>query len=356
MCGLCFDRLAVSASLAFVAAVFILTFMVCVDTTMCCIQCRRLSYLRRHPPAPALSPCTLADILHEAPRLLDFLPAECRSALLACSRQWRQLIHCTTRTVTINHTQDMLQLCKLAFPQLALVLVPDYDGDLDPLLADLSCLQQQSTLGRMQLLAGLSLSNQQNDCFSTVALIVKPATAVPQPQTLSQAMMPVTTMSYLQSWTRLKDLMLRQCNLDVDSIAQLTVIDWPELRLLDVAENQLGRAGVAQLAKGAWPKLEMLVLDKNNLDGAALASVVQGAWPHLQELSLSDNPIADAAAIAVLHTASWPNLARLTMNKVRLDAASVHELVQTPWQHMYALYLSQTSLGTADVAVLSEAN
>ena len=52
------------------------------------VHCRRRASMQRHPPVMP-RPCALADVVLEAPSLLDFLPHECWPALsAACSDSW----------------------------------------------------------------------------------------------------------------------------------------------------------------------------------------------------------------------------------------------------------------------------
>ena len=86
------------------------------------VRCSRMSYMQRHPPVTP-GPCVLADVVREAPRLLDFLPPESWSALSASSSLLRQLGHSFTQIVSVDTKDDLPVLCKHSWPQLALVVV-----------------------------------------------------------------------------------------------------------------------------------------------------------------------------------------------------------------------------------------
>ena len=117
--------------------------------TECLLLCA-VGVCRRHPPA-AHGPCVLADLVREAPRLLDFLPPESRSALSATSNL---LILGFTKVVTMDNRNDLPLLCKGSWPQLASVV----------LRADYQMYNLKGAVkGNIRLLAALVLSAGQEE-------------------------------------------------------------------------------------------------------------------------------------------------------------------------------------------------
>ena len=282
---------------------------------------RRLRYWHRRQTAIKSEPSALADVVREAPRLLDFLPADAWSALSGTNRQLRQLVHSYTKSVHLDSKYRLDDLCKGDWPQLEMVLIPKrhWYSTLD--------WKPDSTI---QLIAALGFAKKHwyEDDDDTLTLVVRARPKQQSKWPVVQLNLPPTVLSrlYRPQWTQTQHLELSNSQLSASGIAQLTALPWPNLRTLSVNDNNLGSPEIAHLAQGSWPQLKELDLSKNQLDAAATAQLALGAWPLLERLCLGHNQHLDALAIAQLANAPWPRLTYLSLQAVKLDAPALHEL------------------------------
>lgn len=312
-----------------------------------CVYRRRLGYLQRHPPATPL-PCVLADVIREAPRLLEFLPSDAWSALSTSSRLLRHLIHSHTKTAFVDSPDDVKLLFQGTWPQLSTVIVRE---------AQAASEVEHQPVGKMQLLAACQLGDMAVGYAATVVLLVRPKARQQQFWPARHRRMSISSLSFLQQpkWHQLQHLALDHINLSPQGLAQLVSVSWPEMRRLYLRRSKLGSAGMAQLAQGRWPQLQTLAIAHTGLDAAAVAHLMTGSWPLLKHLWLGQNADLDEKACGLLATAHWPNLRVLDLTGVKLNAACVHNLVQAHWPQLDMLMLEHTGVDADAIAELANA-
>lgn len=100
--------------------------------------------------------------------------------------------------------------------------------------------------------------------------------------------------------------------------------------------------GLANMSVNAWPNLRRLSMQSVQLDAKGMAALVKGNWPQLEHLDLQHNQL-DAAACAHLVSAQWP-LQCLLLKNNGLDTTAVSELVKADWPEMQRIDMSQNAL------------
>ena len=100
------------------------------------------------PHGNKTSQSKLADLIYEAPGILDCLDPKSRATLSGCSKHLQQLVHSITTTITVNDIRDLESLVKGDWPCLAVVIVAGVLWWKEPAWPE---------HGNLQLLAALNL-------------------------------------------------------------------------------------------------------------------------------------------------------------------------------------------------------
>ena len=201
--------------------------------------------------------CTsLADVLHEAPRILQLVSPDDKKALLAVCKAIRQLVHAFASSITLREDDSLQNLLNTA---------------VGPHLHQLA-------------LRGIQLT----------------ATAVP-----GLASTP---------WFALTHLTLCNCGLNGATISKLAAGHWPALQHLSLCNNQLNTAAVAAMANSNWPLLRHLDLSSNRLTARSISKLTQLRWSNVETLDLINNPYLESNAIRKLSSGAWPRLRALAVS------------------------------------------
>lgn len=334
--------------------------------------------------------CDVADLLRQIPDLRELLSPKGRSALLACSRQLRQVIHSTTTAVTVKRFNQIEAVLEGSWPQLALIKTEPthlccsfHEPDFKPPTLPTS---------NFHILASLDMGRCERECVrrctcqpksTCAALFVSPKSQQPDPyrsfaaacsylpgpewqyehwqylrlQLGIDASAPITTQIVAlvaeRHWPWVTELTLSNCQLSHDAMADLICGNWSRLRWLDLGSNQLDEDAVARLLCGDWQQLEGLVLEANPRvhtgDLAPIAHCAPELWWRLEYLSLARITIDSVAA---RHLSQMRFLASLDLSATSLDAAAISQLFLAPWPNLQKLALSHNSLTTDAVALL----
>ena len=306
------------------------------------LSCSHTAHCLPHPFCIE-KPChTLADVIFESSPLLAVLDSRDWTALAACSRPFRNLIHSLVKAATVTSQSEAEAILSGHWPRLVLV-------NIHPITQPESFYMPPSS--EFQVLAILTVSS-----FDAPHLPYAKAFLVShRAQQLDDQLRNITAaFPHLHSpaWQQAETLRvsissdaIRQSSHVLAHVARMRL---PSLLSLAVAGSKLGRAAAEHLARGAWPQLKWLDLSDNQLDEAALKALCQGDWPSMSDLTLNNNLLVNAAAIAhIPAAASWSLMTRLELDYVQLDSASLHAVAQ---MHLHLQFLSLCSCGLGAVA------
>lgn len=67
--------------------------------------------------------CPLANVLSVVPDVMDKLPPDAWSALSGCNEVLQQLVHSRTKTVFIDHADDIKSMINTEWPKLSLIIL-----------------------------------------------------------------------------------------------------------------------------------------------------------------------------------------------------------------------------------------
>jgi len=204
----------------------------------------------------------LTDVIHEVPRLLDFLYPH-TAAVLAVNKALREYSHQQPANISLWDGNDVCQLtrgrCK--WPQVR----------------------------------GLSLQSVERSRQDHIASLMR------LPYLLSA------------SWPQLKSLNLSDCCLGDEDIVSFSQGDWPLLETLDLSKNGLQNHNIQQLTCADWPLLHDLDLRDSRLTTAVILILVQSNWS-LQALYLDQLYLEEDLGVGPckqMEEAEWVGLRRL---------------------------------------------
>ena len=296
--------------------------------------------------------CALADVIQEAPHLMTLLQHTSRKALSGCNKQLRAIVHIYVTAIIVHNQNDLAQIVKGSWPQLAAILLRKQD------VWDL-CWPHN---GNVQLLATVQLGDDGRRC---AALFVSTVKKQQQPHAGAAAFSlflsskwadacycaiqnysTVATLDLsLSHWRRMNVLILAQSQLSCVAIGRLlSGVSW-RLRCLDLTENALRAAGIELLVAAHLPNLICLWLGKTELDAIALQHLMTGKWPELHSLYLDGNQLDDMA-VECLHSGDWPKLSSLCLNNNTFGALGIHHLTCGRWPMLDYLALDYTAMVT----------
>ncbi len=352
----------------------------------------------------------LTDVLHEVPRLLDFLYPH-TAAVLAVNKAWREYSHQQPANISLWDGNDICQLtrgrCKrpqlqglslqsvkhsrpdhvtslmrlpyllsASWPQLRSLNLSDCSlGDEDivsfsqgnwPLLETLDLSKnglennniEQLTCADWPLLHELNLLH--NELTTEVILILVQSNWSFQALYLDQlgfdedlGIVPCKQMVEAQ-WVNLRRLHLIDCCLNDDGLSMLLTASWNNLQHLCLDDNHLESSSMMLLSEGCWPYLTSLSLRNNHISSAGMTALVKGAWPLLEALNVENNNIGATGCVA-LSRSTWQNLHFLNISENPLGNTGVDHLMKADWPLSTSLCMQAIGL-KEDCKVLANSN
>ncbi len=291
---------------------------------------------------------SLQDLIREAPRVLDFLPKEALTSLLASSSSLRQLVHGHATAVTV-----------VDVPQ------PSTDQTLSTVK-----LLVQGNWSRLRKLT-LRFSHKETSYWHAVK-------ATLTAECISQLIKGV--------WPALESVDLSWNLLEAPAVAELVKAEWPSLttlnltgtmihivavqhlvtaskstlqnlRSLDLSSNSLGRAALEALAGNKWTQLSCFSF-RNNLswlDPHTVGYLSKANFTALETLDLAGTSLT-VAAVAQLVSAEWPLLRHLRLAKTSLNADTIAQLMKGDWHQLRSLDVSSNDLDAAALQALYQGN
>ncbi len=227
----------------------------------------------------AISDLSLADVLHQAPRLLDVLQQHrLLDVLLATNTGMCHLVQQYVTHITIpdqSHIHTLAQNRRPNLQRMSLQSVQDPSAVAGLSQGDWQILSLQPTFGKLDLDAIMNL--QRN----------------------------------IWPWQMLTDLEVYfGQGLPVD-LHMLSTCHWPLLESLTLRSGRLDDAQAAVIFRADWPLLWSLRLPYNCL--MHLKGVHHNRWPQLKSVCLMDNPVSNTG-LQRLVSAEWPKLTALDLS------------------------------------------
>ena len=302
----------------------------------CALYCSDSAHNLPHPFCQGESCHALADVMFEGSPLLAVLDSCDWTALAACSRHFRNLIHSLVKAATVTSLIEAQAILSGHWPKLPLTQPESF------------CMPLSSEL---QVLASLTMSSFDMTFHSQYAMAVLVGHRAQQLDDQLRSLTAAFPHLHNPAWQQARSLIVSICSdaicQSAHVLAHLTRLCLPELVYLRVKDSKLGFAAAEHLARGSWPQLEQLDLSNGQLDEAALKALCQGDWPSMSHLLLNNNLLLNAAAIAHIPTAaSWSLMTCLELDCVQLDSASLHTFAQ---MHLHLQILSLCSCGPSDI-------
>ena len=260
----------------------------------------------------AVSGLSLADVLHQAPRLLELLQL-CRSldALLVTNTGLSRVVQQYVTHITIPDQSHIDTFAKDRWPNLQRMSLQSVQ-DLSAVAALSEGGWQISRL--MPTLAKLDLD----------------------------AIMALQTGTW--PWQMLTDLAVYfEQGLPVD-LHMLSTRRWPLLESLILCCGRLDDAQASLIFRADWPSLRNLELSRNHL--MDLEGVDHNRWQQLESVCLSNNPVSNTGLQRHI-SAQWPKLTSCNLSNVAVNiyllaggpALTWHQLIEAKWPMLSSLYV-----------------
>lgn len=316
-----------------------------------CPGCRHSKALRQDSRCPAAT-VTLQDVVAEAPRLFELLPADARKALSSAGSKFRGMFIAQVTVVTVCCQADLDAVARRRWPMLSLVILRHWgDGG--------CCSDSYShTVGLGESQIEFSYNDPDEFSFShpyesaRVLAVSSRKPPVHVGNTAAKQLLHHVTGSG-RSPTSLSLLYLDLPGLCSSILGQLNDGHWLGLHSLTLWEAGLTAADWLMLAHANLPNLTSLSIARNGLDADVMASLAKAKWPLLHSLHLSHEPHLNAVAIAHLGAASY-SVSNLSLSDIPVTAAMAAELAQL--SHLHSISLDATDLTAAAVKELAKAN
>lgn len=258
-------------------------------------------------PSDHAMPCSLPDLLHIAPQIVQLLRHNGLSALSACSRQLRQLVQHVTLAVHLPSIDDVGLLSKYKRAQLSVVFFQNVTVN-------------KATINNSLMDAGLQVSDVDSLVHTYIvlskeayhlrhnphAMLLMLDTTQGQPHQLAcSAEQTLAGMSeWTHSWQWLYVRVLVAPNKGGARGIAALLARLRHVRMLDLAMACLNRAGVEQLVDARQQFLQVLNISNNKLDADSVRLLAHSSWPRFEEIDLSNNQL-DCQTLAHLFTAGW---------------------------------------------------
>lgn len=264
-------------------------------------------------PATGNNPCpALAEVLHEAPQLVQLLSVGSLKNLRLTSLALRRAVQCHLRVLRLPST---------------------FRCDLDT---------QLLARGNWLYLEVLDLSFTRVTTDAIRQLVQQSHWPNLKHLTVVGKSLNARAIKQLSKgcWPQLASLQITYSNKVVaPEVKHLFCDKWPMLTTLLLTHIKLSAATIAKLGKQLWPYLTCLDLSHTDMSNAAIAQLAGGRWQQLVSLDLSFNwGIADG--VSALGSASWQELQSLNLEHCQLSLASVNNLMKGQWPYLHSLNLA----------------
>ncbi|KAL3151024.1 hypothetical protein ABBQ38_012895 [Trebouxia sp. C0009 RCD-2024] len=315
--------------------------------------------------------CSLKELLHEAPALLEVLPPAALKHLSSTCRSLRTLFRAQVKVITLPYPPyAAADLHSATWPQLMIVACyrPDvFDGLIVAAHLQILLSQHWEYMMEISMSAGshtlnavllrpcqqehnplIDIPSQHRAALSRLAdrhrrsadyiRMEGPLMGCKAVQTLTRGW-----------WSKLSSIMVAKSpQLTVESIAHL--IELRSVTYVTVSDNCLDASMLLGLAVG-WPQLRQISLPNNQLDANAISVLKRADWRLLRALNLSNNPLG-IAGIQRLLSWSLPSLEWLLLENAGIDATASCYLAQGQWPGLRHLHLFGNNIGTTGVSYL----
>ena len=311
--------------------------------------------------------CSLADLMHVVPELLDTICAESLASLLATSSAHRAQVHGHVKRIVIYDNADVLPLISSSWPRLTEWKLSETDRGRGYWPPDFSLSLSNHRLdsaaianlvkGDLAQLQYLHTRNGRIDVAATAMLSHRHWPLLQMFELRHAGLASAVESFNATKWPFLEYLDLSKNKLDARAVGILVAISWPKLQHLDLSHNSLDATAVAKLGQGNWPKLRALHLARSEVNEDSLTQLTQAAWPHLRTLDMSTSlGKIDAAAIVQLTQAGWCDLQSLDLSKNGLDSAAISQLSVGNWKKLQNLTLSEAATNEDAISSLVQGN
>ena len=287
----------------------------------------------------------LAILCYEVPQVFKTMPLRSLRALLAVSKQLRQVI---------RHQASFLAISK---HKALVVSTASHWQSVQHVHLHSMCLSATEMWSFSQHcwpnLTALDFTSAHLDTGAMV-MLARGKWPLLQHLNLCGQQLPPAVMAFLRlsEWPMLRFLSLEACRLHERTIIQLVKAKWPALESLSLAQNALTAAGLAELSKGNWLQLSKLDLRQTSIGPQALAHLANGNWPRMTSILLSQTQIS--ACGQLLQRASWFCLAHLSLHDCNLTSHDMKQLCCHNWPELQDLDLSANRLDCAAFSYLSQ--
>ncbi len=294
----------------------------------------------------AISDLSLADVLHQAPRIFKFLQhGHTLKVLLATNTGTRDLVQQYVTHITIPDQSHMLTFAQDQWPSLqrmSLESVQDPSAAAGLSQGDWQILRLEPTFAKLDLNAIMALRRNTWPWQMLTDLAVYFRHGMP---------VDLHMMSTCQ-WPLLETLTLCSGRLDDAQATLIFRADWPFLRNLRLPFNCLTH--LEGVDHSRWQQLESVCLMDNPVSNTGLQRLVSAQWPKLTSLNLSDNTAHVWTPLTwhQLIEANWPMLASLDLGGNGIKATMMKNIVEAQFSCIRKLDLSNNSLDSAAIGHL----
>lgn len=328
----------------------------------------------------------LRDLLHEVPRLWDFIQPESLSSLLACSMSLRRLVHNYATAIKVvmrsepSSAQriDVIKLLvegnwmrlrhlRLAFSQRQQMLPWVYKLDLSaevisPLIngawPDLTTLDLSWNRLNHEGIAVLAKANWPK--LSSLNLTGTDLHKASIRQLLTASQSTLHSLQCLNLGNNMLNrgavkMLVNSCcaqltalelnkSISTADIGLLTNAHLPLLQHLNVGSKNLQAAGISLLVEGQWPQLKHLDLRLNDVGWQGMQYLHQSEWPLLESLDLSYNALGlDACQDLARLKSGWSHLRHFCLVHCLLTGECIAALLKGDWRSLQHLSLASNS-------------
>lgn len=285
---------------------------------------------------------TLADILHECPRLLQLLTNNCLKSLSATSQGLRQLAR---GTVISMSSTAFARLSKVDWPRLRMI----------KLSADSVCPALDPA---WTLLAKVNVSTLCG-LWLNVLLLKAPTTNQTALETASDWLdAHMCEIMLRQDWPQASTLSVecgQEASLAAAVLRELGQKPWSELYALTVFVNHLDVQGIAAIVQGRWANISSLSITCAQFDDRDMQQLVAGEWPKLLQIRFHGVRCFHTN-MSHIATPKWKALQEICLSSMYVQDTVMQQLVTNPLRSLAALELSECCIGAHAMSVFSEAD
>ncbi len=296
---------------------------------------------------------SLSDLLHEVPRLWDFMPSRYLNVLLGVNKEIRRqaqgMVTCI-RTTGAMRPEQVHHLTKGGWSQLRCLDLSN------SIMKDAAAAQLSN--GTWPLLQSLTLARGWTfdllpSCSENVFRQFKDKWPLLESLTVASHKMDIAQATALTEidWPLLQTLCMNPFE---DAIPALMKGNWPELKDLSIG-NGLGDRGLGYLSNLPWSTLQRLQLKLCQVTPSGIYSLIQAQLPKLQELSVLWHTEGDDC-FAMLAQAKWPLLSKLELKGVDASHEGIRQLVTGQWPMLQTVVFKRFDITDEDMPLLVQAD